>query len=78
MSNGQTFCKKKILQYHGCNENRNKSSKESQFSESMEFNLALIFEQENPLDFHLWGYLKDRLCGRVFDNKAELKEAIFF
>ena len=26
----------------------------------------------------LWGYLKDRLCGRVFDNKADLKEAISF
>ena len=30
----------------------------------------------NPLDFHLWGFLKDRLCDRVFDNKAQLKEAI--
>ena len=30
----------------------------------------------NPLDFHLWGYLKDKLCGKVFRDTHELKEAI--
>ena len=30
----------------------------------------------SPLDFHLWGFLKDGLCGREFQSTAEMKRAI--
>ena len=30
----------------------------------------------SPLDFHLWGFLKDGLCGREFQSTAQMKTAI--
>ena len=30
----------------------------------------------NPLDFHLWGFLKDQICGRTFQSLQELREVI--
>ena len=30
----------------------------------------------SPVDFHLWGFLKDRLCGNDLQNLEELKAAI--
>ena len=30
----------------------------------------------SPLDFHLWGFLKYKLCGNVFESLEDLKAAI--
>ena len=30
----------------------------------------------NPLDFHLWGYLKDKICGSNFQTIQELRAAV--
>ena len=30
----------------------------------------------SPLDFHLWGYLKDKVCGKIFQSIQDLREAI--
>ena len=30
----------------------------------------------SPLDFHLWGYLKDKMLGQSFDSREDLRDAI--